>query len=1236
MNNQKFDSTYGSLSGFLSSNSNSSYSMSLSDSEFPEEPPSTSGCSSDFANSSHQKEKKKERLKHYLKQLKQMVAPGLNDGSHMSTIGALKHVINSMQENKDDNRVKTEEDESQKCISICTPFSSASGSEDDVKILSLKTQDELQILVTARGLKIVQISPNLKKILGYPMDSWNGRELTNFLHRKDVVTVNSSYATDDHDRFDSHSLKFDEEGNTIPETPKKVIYCRLRHYKGLRSGYNIDKKDLYTSFHATVTLKTSAKTKDETNMDKQKQYLLLECRPLTSAYQSWSDLPVEKKTFNTRHSLFCSYTYIHPNAIPLLGFLPQDMVGMSIFDFYHPEDFEQLYNIYKQVVNSKGSTISSPKIRFRTYNGDWIYVKTEWSSFINPWSKRLEFIIGQHTVIKGPTNLDVFSPPVSQECMAEETEQYHKNLRMIRKLLLQPVVDEAKTVALNIEDEPEDVSISPVPELEKEESTDIVDGTLKKIQPVASNIRCRQLLDDNLSGTYEQLNYTNNIKRFLLSQPKTYSSASEKRSGSYTDDSNAIDSDEVPDFDVDIPLPKPPSFCSSTKVLVSEKEDMVPSPSCQTEEIVEETSRDAQTAATTLEAPNVLMCLTQETLQEHTKQQEKLYLEQAKQDSSLVLLNVSSKYSVMQESSQGLKRGHSPDMDEIQNIKSFKAEEVSLLHPPFPISSTACEVSRPGEVPPKMAFSDTYRRAPNTIYCTGGVPIVQLVPNTFKFPETTSNTVPSTGMKPDNVQWPFYPQTGLSFYPQVMGGFYQPVTVLSYPLPGVSWTNPNSTSTGQSLRQGIFTQAGNKVITTMSYSDSSSQENTSSSLIYLLELSNNSEGETSRKGIKAIQPAAAKVNQRHADPPWLFGVMWMESIQMRYVMPRRKFNRVMKEDRDALKVLKQSDVVLKQMEEFKEDLEKVNEEPTEDEEADFLFLIEPDIFKDDSSSNLGGEIESKIKFQIDDLKPLNVDTSKVSSESKLEICAGDEAVNSMVTGAQDSSSSVSDQMDYTEKKSESECDSLQKSDSSVDMESTCSKSSDLTPSEARSTDEKGSSMKESDTQLSEGNKDSESENDLNQIKNQLVYDFESFFVKNPTKFKHSKKGFWIREAEMNSKVKMEYTMNYKNRNDILLEDMNRLNEMKQSSVLQDQLSLLLDDIKKTDSDQKELCECLSSSAQNNEKCSKCSQRTNINDNFFESLFMQPLMTEEETDSVGDSSRDSPDMEDLCDIIDVVD
>ncbi|XP_052083495.1 period circadian protein-like [Mytilus californianus] len=159
---------------------------------------------------------------------------------------------------------------------------------------------------------------------------------------------------------------------------------------------------------------------------------------------------------------------------------------MSIFDFYHPEEFEQLYNIYRQVISSKGTTISSPKIRFRTHNGDWSYVKTEWSSFINPWSKRLEFIIGQHTVIKGPQNIDVFSPPPPrQDCIAEEPERYHKNLRLIRTLLLQPVVDEARSMVLNIVEEPtEEVSVSPALDCGKKETSIKTQEAKKKFQVI--------------------------------------------------------------------------------------------------------------------------------------------------------------------------------------------------------------------------------------------------------------------------------------------------------------------------------------------------------------------------------------------------------------------------------------------------------------------------------------------------------------------------------------------------------------------------------------------------------------------------------------------------------------------------------------------------------------------------------------------------------------------------------
>ncbi len=49
--------------------------------------------------------------------------------------------------------------------------------------------------------------------------------------------------------------------------------------------------------------------------------------------------------------------------------------------------------------------------RFRAHNGDYLHLETDWSCFVNPWSRRLEFVIGKHTVLRGPADVDVFKWP---------------------------------------------------------------------------------------------------------------------------------------------------------------------------------------------------------------------------------------------------------------------------------------------------------------------------------------------------------------------------------------------------------------------------------------------------------------------------------------------------------------------------------------------------------------------------------------------------------------------------------------------------------------------------------------------------------------------------------------------------------------------------------------------------------------------------------------------------------
>ncbi|XP_021055592.1 period circadian protein homolog 3 isoform X4 [Mus pahari] len=76
-------------------------------------------------------------------------------------------------------------------------------------------------------------------------------------------------------------------------------------------------------------------------------------------------------------------------------------------------------------------------VRFCTQNGDYVILDSSWSSFVNPWSRKVSFIIGRHKVRTSPLNEDVFATRIKKAAsndkdIAELQEQIHK-------LLLQPV-----------------------------------------------------------------------------------------------------------------------------------------------------------------------------------------------------------------------------------------------------------------------------------------------------------------------------------------------------------------------------------------------------------------------------------------------------------------------------------------------------------------------------------------------------------------------------------------------------------------------------------------------------------------------------------------------------------------------------------------------------------------------------------------------------------------------------
>ncbi|KAK5611622.1 hypothetical protein CRENBAI_014074 [Crenichthys baileyi] len=150
-------------------------------------------------------------------------------------------------------------------------------------------------------------------------------------------------------------------------------------------------------------------------------------------------IPMDKRIFTTTHSPGCVFLEVDDRAVPLLGYLPQDLIGTSLLTCIHPEDRPLMLLMHRQILKYAGQPpFEHSPVRLRCQNGDYITLDTSWSSFINPWSRKVAFIIGRHKVRTSPLNEDVFAAR-TKDYVPVTYEEIKDLQAKIYKLFLQPV-----------------------------------------------------------------------------------------------------------------------------------------------------------------------------------------------------------------------------------------------------------------------------------------------------------------------------------------------------------------------------------------------------------------------------------------------------------------------------------------------------------------------------------------------------------------------------------------------------------------------------------------------------------------------------------------------------------------------------------------------------------------------------------------------------------------------------
>uniref|UniRef100_A0A671W9I5 Period circadian clock 1b n=1 Tax=Sparus aurata TaxID=8175 RepID=A0A671W9I5_SPAAU len=383
------------------------------------DPPSTSGCSSD---QSARVQTQKELMK-AIKELKLRLPSERKAKGHSSTLTALKYALQCVKQVRA-NKEYYHQWSVEECHGCSLDLSAFTIEELDniTSEYTLKNTDTFSMAVSFLSGKVVYVSPQGSSLLRCKPEFLQGTVFSELLAPQDVSTFYSGTAPC---RLPPWASCIGSASPSVDCTQEKSMFCRI-------SADRTQGREMrYYPFRLTPYQLT---IRDSDGAEPQPCCLLIAER-VHSGYEA-PRIPADKRIFTTitPDTIFS----VHPLAVPLLGYLPQDLVGTPTLLYIHPEDRPMMVAIHEKIFQFAGQPFEYSPLRMCARNGEYLTIDTSWSSFVNPWSRKVAFIVGRHKVRTSPLNEDVFTTPPGGESRVTTPDVVQLS-EQIHRVLVQPV-----------------------------------------------------------------------------------------------------------------------------------------------------------------------------------------------------------------------------------------------------------------------------------------------------------------------------------------------------------------------------------------------------------------------------------------------------------------------------------------------------------------------------------------------------------------------------------------------------------------------------------------------------------------------------------------------------------------------------------------------------------------------------------------------------------------------------
>ncbi|XP_037334910.2 period circadian protein homolog 1b isoform X2 [Pungitius pungitius] len=399
----------------------SSLAYSLLSTSSEHDPPSTSGCSS---NQSARAQTQKDLMK-AIKELKLRLPTERKAKGHTSTLNALKYALQCVKQVRA-NKEYYHQWSVEECHGCSLDLSAFTIEELDniTSEYTLKNTDTFSMGVSFLSGKVVYVSPHGSSLLRCKPERLQGTMFSELLAPQDVSTFYSGTAPC---RLPNWASCIGFASPPADCTQEKSMFCRISADQAQAGEMR------YYPFRLTPYQLT---IRDSDEAEPQPCCLLIAER-VHSGYEA-PRIPPEKRIFTTSHTPSCLFQEVDERAVPLLGYLPQDLVGTPTLLYIHPEDRPLMVAIHEKIFQFAGQPFDHTPLRMCARNGEYLTIDTSWSSFVNPWSRKVAFIVGRHKVRTGPLNEDVFTTAPCCETRATTPDVVRLSER-IHRLLAQPV-----------------------------------------------------------------------------------------------------------------------------------------------------------------------------------------------------------------------------------------------------------------------------------------------------------------------------------------------------------------------------------------------------------------------------------------------------------------------------------------------------------------------------------------------------------------------------------------------------------------------------------------------------------------------------------------------------------------------------------------------------------------------------------------------------------------------------